>query len=73
MIGAAVSLTGGAIHNAALCAAVLAAEDDRPISLQHVAVAVWRETSKDGPRIVPASLGPLAAHLPEWLCRQEGP
>jgi hypothetical protein len=73
MIGAAVSLTGGAIHNAALFAAVLAAEDDRPISLQHVAVAVWRETSKDGPRIVPASLGPLAAHLPEWLCRQEGP
>jgi SpoVK/Ycf46/Vps4 family AAA+-type ATPase len=72
MIASAVALTGGAIHNAALYAAMLASEEARAIGLEHVAVAVWRETAKDGPRVVPTSLGALAAFLPDWLRAQEG-
>ena len=60
---AAVSLTGGAIRNAALRAAFLAADDGAPIGMEHVALAVWRELGKDGRELTPAALGPLAAHL----------
>jgi SpoVK/Ycf46/Vps4 family AAA+-type ATPase len=72
LLGSAIALTGGAIHNAALYAAVLAAEDNRPIGLDHIAIAVWREASKDGPSISPASLGALAEHVPAWLREREG-
>ena len=68
-LGEAVALTGGAIRNAALHAAFLAADEDAPISLEHVAVAVWRELGKDGRERTPAALGSLAAHLPERVHR----
>ena len=64
-LGRAVALTGGQIRNAALQAAVLAAGEDRAISLADVARGVWIELAKDGRELTPASLGPLAAHLEE--------
>lgn len=68
-LGSAVNLTGGSIRNAALHAAYLAAGGNRPLSLAHVALAVWRELGKDGRELSPTDLGALAAHLPkETLC-----
>jgi hypothetical protein len=69
LLGAAVNLTGGAIRNAALHAAFLAAGADRPIGPKEVALAVWRELGKDGRDLTLADLGPLAAHLPEGAVR----
>jgi SpoVK/Ycf46/Vps4 family AAA+-type ATPase len=68
-LGGAVNLTGGSIRNAALHAAYLAAGGNRPLSLAHIALAVWRELGKDGRELSPTDLGALAAHLPgEALC-----
>ncbi|MES1241430.1 MAG: ATP-binding protein, partial [Acidobacteriota bacterium] len=64
-LGNAVNLTGGGIRNAALLAAYLAAGSGTPISLPHVALAVWRELGKDGRELTRADLGPLSEHLPE--------
>jgi hypothetical protein len=66
-LGAAVSLTGGAIRNAALHAAFVAAGTQRPIGLPEIALAVWRELAKDGRELTPADLGALAPWLPEEL------
>lgn len=63
-LGAAVNLTGGNIRNATLHAAFLAAEMGRPIGLPEVALAVWRELSKEGRDLSTADLGALAPHLP---------
>ena len=65
LLGKAVNLTGGAIRNAALHAAYLAAEADCPIDLGHVALAVWRELSKAGRPVARKELGALADALPE--------
>jgi hypothetical protein len=66
-LGNAVALTGGAIRNAALHAAYLAAGRNQPIGLPHIAHAVYRELSKDGREIALQELGMLAAHLPAEL------
>ncbi|MCB1742772.1 MAG: ATP-binding protein [Gammaproteobacteria bacterium] len=63
-LGNALSLSGGGIRNAALHAAYLAAGESRPISLDHVALAVWRELAKEGREISRTDLGGLACHLP---------
>lgn len=68
LLGDAVPLTGGGIRNAALHASYLAAGAGTPITLEHVALAVWRELGKDGRDVARADLGPLAAHLPEDIC-----
>jgi hypothetical protein len=64
-LGAAVTLTGGSIRNAALHAAYLAAEKEEPINLAHVTLAVWRELGKDGRELSLTDLGPLAKFLPK--------
>lgn len=63
LLGAAVNLTGGSIRNAALHAAYLAAAEAQPITLQHVALAVWRELNKEGWAVNVAELGPLAGYV----------
>lgn len=63
-LGTAVSLSGGGIRNAALHAAYLAAAAQRPITLEHVATAVWRELTKAGWEATITDLGPLAEYLP---------
>jgi hypothetical protein len=68
-VGAAVTLSGGAIRNAALHAAFLAAGLGRPIGSGEVALAVWRELGKDGRDLAVADLGPLATHLPDGAVR----
>ncbi len=65
LLGRAVALSGGNIRNAALHAAYLAAGEERPISLRHVALAVWRELAKDGRELSLLDLGLLAQHLPD--------
>jgi hypothetical protein len=66
-LGSTVALTGGAIRNAALHAAFVAAGTDRPIGLPEIALAVWRELAKDGREVKPMDLGGLARWLPEEL------
>ncbi|MBP8132853.1 MAG: ATP-binding protein [Zoogloea sp.] len=61
----AAALSGGQIRNAALHAAYLAAGADSAIDLPHAALGIWRELTKDGHECSPATLGDLAAHLPE--------
>ncbi len=63
-LGAAVNLTGGSIRNAALHAAYLAAGHDTPITLDKIALAVWRELGKDGRDLSLTDLGPLGRFLP---------
>lgn len=62
-LGRSLPLTGGAIHNAALYAAYLAAGREQSLGLSQVAVGVWRELSKDGRKVSPADLGALAPWL----------
>jgi len=64
-LAGAVPLSGGGIRNAALHAAYLAATSGRPIGLPEVALAVYRELSKDGRPLSRADLGALAPHLPK--------
>lgn len=67
-IGEAVNLTGGAIKNAALLSAYLAAEDQSPIRLSHIALAVWRELTKESREVSLTELGFLKDHLAqEWI------
>jgi hypothetical protein len=66
-LGSTVTLTGGAIRNAALHAAFVAAGTHRPIGLPEIALAVWRELAKDGREVKPLDLGGLAQWLPEEL------
>ncbi len=63
-LGGAVNLTGGGIRNAALHASYLAAGHGTAVTLEHVALAVWREMGKDGRELSLSDLGPLAQHVP---------
>jgi SpoVK/Ycf46/Vps4 family AAA+-type ATPase len=67
-LGRALNLTGGAIRNAALHAAYLAAGAGRPIDLPTVALAVWRELCKSEEEPTRAALGALAPYLEEERC-----
>ena len=62
-LAAAVRLSGGAIHNAAFFAAVIARDRDEPIGPRHIARAVWAELNKDNRQVRRSELGPLAVHL----------
>lgn len=64
-LGKAVNITGGNIRNAGLHAAYLAADAEQPISMGHIATAVWRELAKDKAQINKSDLGLLAQYLPE--------
>jgi len=59
----AARLSGGAIHNAAWYAAVIAAEEEAAIAPRHVARAVWAELRKDNRQVRRSELGFLADHL----------
>lgn len=67
LAGRAVSLSGGHIRNAALYAAFLAADAGKPLGMEHLALAVWREINKDGRQHGTADLGELALFLPTLL------
>ena len=62
-LASAVRLSGGAIHNAAFFASVLAREKDEPIGGRHIARAVWAELKKDNRQVRRSELGPLAHYL----------
>lgn len=64
-LAGAVRLSGGAIHNAAFFASVLARDDGSPISGRHIARAVWAELNKDNRQVRRSELGPLADYLEE--------
>lgn len=64
-LASAVRLSGGAIHNAAFFASVLARERGEPIGGEHLARAVWAELNKDNRQVRRSELGPLAAYLEE--------
>ena len=59
----AATLGGGAIHNAAVFAAVLAADEEAPLGYRHIARAVWRELGKDSRQVRRSEVGFLADHL----------
>jgi hypothetical protein len=58
-----VRLSGGAIHNAAFFAAVLARDVNGEISEEHLARAVWAELNKDNRQVRRSELGELVNHL----------
>lgn len=69
---AGASMTGGAIHNAAIHAAFLAADAGCAIGPREAAIAIWRELAKDGREVSPGALGKLAHHLPASIvCGEE--
>ncbi|GAB1257662.1 hypothetical protein NBRC116494_21640 [Aurantivibrio plasticivorans] len=75
MLARSVSLTGGNIRNAALHAAYLAAEQGfkgggTEINLEHIAIGVWRELTKDKAQIPTSDLGVLVEYLPENIVDQ---
>jgi len=72
VLGQAVTLTGGAIRNAALHAAYLAAGTGGAIGLSQVALSVWRELAKDGREVNPVDLGGLAQWLPVEMTAWNG-
>ena len=66
------SMTGGAIQNAAIHAAFLAADAGCAIGPREAAIAIWRELAKDGREVSPGALGKLAHHLPaSVVCGEE--
>jgi len=70
-VAESVNITGGSIRNAALHAAYLAADEDTPISMRHVAVSVWRELAKERQQTRTAELGPLGRFLPDHMRERE--
>lgn len=64
-LAAAVRLSGGAIHNAAFFASVLAYDRGEPIGGKHIARAVWAELNKDNRQVRRSELGALAGYLEE--------
>lgn len=62
-LASSVRLSGGAIHNAAFFASVLAFERGQPIAGEHLARAVWAELSKDNRQVRRSELGPLGKYL----------
>jgi hypothetical protein len=64
-LGQAVELNGGAIHNAAIHAAMLAADEDSSLGPRHVALAIWRELGKENRPLRRVDLGCLADYLPQ--------
>jgi hypothetical protein len=62
-LGSWVNLTGGAIRNAALHACFLAADEMTCVQWPHIAMAVWRELTKDGQSVSKAEMGPLWTYL----------
>ena len=65
LLAKSINLTGGNIRNATLHAAYLAADDQGTITLTHVAIAVWRELSKERLQVAKTDLGLLAEFLPD--------
>ena len=63
MVAGSCSLTGGQIRNAALHSAYLAAAENNSISLRYVAIAVYRELSKEQAKVNLNQLGELANYL----------
>lgn len=59
----AVKLAGGAIHNATVYAAMLAAGDGQPLGYRHLARALWSELNKESRQVRQSELGFLADHL----------
>ncbi len=70
-LGAAVSLTGGNISNAALHAAYVAAGEGSEIRLRHIAIGIWRELAKDRVQVPRSDLGNMAQHLPDEVIESD--
>ena len=66
-LASAVRLSGGAIHNAAFFASILARDDGDAISGRHLARSVWAELNKDNRQVRRSELGPLAEYLEETV------
>jgi hypothetical protein len=62
-LASAARLSGGAIHNAAFYASVLASDEAAPIAPRHLARAVWAELNKDNRQVRRSELGALAEYL----------
>lgn len=67
ILASSARLSGGAIHNAAFFAAVLARDEGCPIGPDHIARAVWAELKKDTRQVRRSELGALADYLAEEL------
>ncbi len=59
------NISGGSIRNAALHAAYMAAGEGKPICMEHLAIAVWRELNKDSHANSLNDLNELKPFLPQ--------
>lgn len=66
-LASAVRLSGGAIHNAAFYASILARDDGGVITGRHIARSVWAELNKDNRQVRLSELGPLSDYLEETV------
>jgi hypothetical protein len=64
------TLAGGDIRNAAIAAAVLAAEAGASVGMRHLVVGAWRELRKSGRLIAPEDLGAWAGAVDERAGRR---
>ncbi len=71
LVAEAVALSGGEIRNAANHAAIMAAAQQKPISLQHITVGVWRVLQKSEGQTRPNQLRQLAHYLPKEIISAE--
>ena len=70
-VAEAVSLSGGEIQNAAHHAAILAAAESRPITLEHITIGVWRVLQKVDGQTRPNQLRQLEDSLPKHIISAE--
>ena len=64
-VAEAARLSGGAIENAARYASVRAAEEEKPLAMDHLARAIWAELTKEARLVRASEIGSLAEYLPE--------
>lgn len=67
LVAEAVALSGGEIRNAANHAAILAAAEARPVTLEHITIGVWRVLQKAEGQTRPNQLRHLAPYLPKEI------
>lgn len=70
-VAEAVALSGGEIRNAAYHAAILAAAQDSPITMQHITIGVWRVLQKNDGQTRSNQLRQLLQYLPQDIISGE--
>ena len=71
LVAQTIALSGGEIRNAAMHAAIIALSESKPISLEHIAIGVWRVIQKGDGLAQLSHLRKLAPYLPASINSDE--